>query len=337
MPSASRARRRRSKAGRATNRSMKVEALFSLYPPLRIDSDFHHQTYEKFIDYLRTVRQLQIHGSHTHSGETLSVRVERCSASQQKRFFVNAPFFKPGDWLLRFDGSFIFPGENRFFVTDHTGKRAPYTEDELRAMWAEWLPDELYLTLQTYVCSLMIAFPGTVRPTENVWLLEGKQFKFSHRYVSTIHESVEYLVENGMMPRTDNDPEKVRRWIFSQNGVFDGYSDTPAARSLNYFTRLFAERFHDDELTDLVWALAGIEALLVEGGRSSVGQLKEKLAAIFGTDSSLEWMRKMTDKMYNYRSRMVHGNRQIRSAFRIFEEEQSEARLDEQYDSARLQ
>jgi hypothetical protein len=278
----------------------------------------------KYADHTRTLR------------ETLYVQVERCSASQQKRFFVKAPFFKPGDWVLRFDGSFVFPGEERFFITDHAGNKISHTEDELRAMWAEWLPDELDLTLQTYICSLMIAFPGAMRPTENVWLLEGKQFDFSHRYLSTIHESVEYLVANGMIPRTDIDPEKVLRWTFSQNGVFDGYSDTPAARSFNYFTRLFAERFHDDELTDLVWALAGIEALLVEGGRSSVGQLKQKLTAIFGTDGNLEWLLKMTDKMYNYRSRMVHGNRQIRSAFRIFEEEQNKNRFDEEYDSARF-
>jgi hypothetical protein len=254
----------------------------------------------------------------------------------KKGLFFDAPFFKPGDWLLRFDGSFVFPGEERFFLIDHTGKKMPHTEDDLRATWAECLPDDLDLTLQTYICSLMIAFPGAVRPTKNIWLLEGEQFEFSHTYVSTIHESVEYLVRNGMMPRADIDPERILRWIFSQNGVFDGYSDTPAARSLNYFTRLFVERFHDDELTDLVWALAGIEALLVEGGRSSVGQLKEKLAAIFGTDGNLEWLRKMTDKMYKYRSGMVHGNRQIRSAFRIFEEEKNKTGFDEEYDSARF-
>jgi hypothetical protein len=66
---------------------MKVEALFSLYPPLSIDSHFHHQTYQKFINHLQTVRQLQVNGSYTHTGEALSVRVERCSATQQKGLF----------------------------------------------------------------------------------------------------------------------------------------------------------------------------------------------------------------------------------------------------------
>ena len=33
--------------------------------------------------------------------------------------------------------------------------------------------------------------------------------------------------------------------------MFDGYSNTPAARALNYFTRLFVALFRDDELGDL--------------------------------------------------------------------------------------
>src|SRR5262249_24449457 len=164
---------------------------------------------------------------------------------------------------------------------------------------------------QTYICSLMIAFPGAVRPTDNIWLLDGRRYDFRSYYLSTINESIEYLRENGLRPIDKIEPDKVVRWVFSQSGIFDGYSNSPAARSLNYFTRLFDKEFHNDELSDLVWALAGIEALLVEGGRSSLGQLKEKLIAIFGTEENSGWLRKMTDRMYGYRSRMVHGDRQI--------------------------
>jgi hypothetical protein len=125
------------------------------------------------------------------------------------------------------------------------------------------------------------------------------------------------------------------RWVFSQKGIFDGYSNTPAARSLNYFTRLFVREFRNDELSDLVWALAGIEALLVESGRSSLGQLKEKLCALFASEGTKSWLITMTEKMYGYRSKMVHGNRHIRSEFRG-DDPQLGSRFDEEYDSVRF-
>jgi hypothetical protein len=126
----------------------------------------------------------------------------------------------------------------------------------------------------------MIALPGTVRTTASVWVLNGKEHRFSSRYVSQINESVEYLIENGILPSSTIQPSDAIKWVFAQNGVLDGYSDTPASRSLNFFTRLFVRDYRSDESSDLIWALAGIEAILVEGGRSSVGQLREKLVAL---------------------------------------------------------
>ncbi|MGF6311684.1 hypothetical protein ABIB82_002998, partial [Bradyrhizobium sp. i1.8.4] len=154
-------------------------------------------------------------------------------------------------------------------------------------------------------------------------------------HLSAIHESVEFLREHSAFPTADLDVETAVRWTFSQNGMFNGYSDTPASRALNYFTRLFVDAYRNDELSDLVWAFAGIEALIVEAGRSSVGQLKEKLIALFGETIDQGWLAKMIAASYDFRSRMIHGNRQIRSFFRSGEDE-STKRIDEEYDSHRF-
>ncbi|WP_426525200.1 hypothetical protein [Bradyrhizobium sp. McL0615] len=133
-------------------------------------------------------------------------------------------------------------------------------------------------------------------------------------------------------PEIDLEVNAVINWTFAQNGMFDGYSDTSASRALNYFTRLFVGEFRNDELSNLVWALAGIEALVVESGRSSIGQLKEKLGALFAEKIDLRWLAKMIADSYNFRSRMIHGDRQIRSFFRSNEDE-NKKRLDEEYNS----
>jgi hypothetical protein len=114
--------------------------------------------------------------------------------------------------------------------------------------------------------------------------------------------------------------------------MFDGYSDTSTSRSLNFFTRLFAEDYSRDELSNLVWAVAGIEALLVEGGRSSVGQLRDKLLPVLQTNAEPKWLNKCISDVYNFRSRMLHGHRQIRSVFRANEHD-IDSRFREEYDS----
>jgi hypothetical protein len=314
---------------------MKLEGLFALYPPLRFDSDFHKEEFARFESYLNTSRQVRVRSTVFQEGQVVSVRAEPCRAALKRIFFKDLAIFHTGNLLLRVEGSFDFPGPEKFPVTDPSGKIIPHSEDELRSIWISMAPDFLDLTIQTYLLSLMIAFSGAVQTIANVWLIDGKRHHFSSTYRSSVHESIEFLVENGVEPRVDIVPEKAVDWTFSKNGIFDGYSDTPAARSLNYFTRLFVREFRDDELSDLVWAVAGIEALLVEGGRSSIGQLKEKLRAVFEMNSKLAWILNMTEEMYNYRSKMIHGNRQIKSEFRS-DEEPSKNRFAEEYNGSRF-
>jgi hypothetical protein len=258
-----------------------------------------------------------------------------CKTSEHSRYFKTTLFVEPGDTLLEFSATLDFPGVDRFYLTDPAGERIVQTEEEAVTLWRSHLPHDLDLTIQNYFCALAIAYSGVVRPTKNVWLIDGAQDSANRCYLSSIHDSIEFLRENCALPTIDLQVDDVINWTLAQNGMVDGYSDTPASRALNYFTRLFVDSFRNDELSDLVWALAGIEALLVEGGRSSVGQLREKLTAVFCDSIEQQWLSKMIDASYAFRSKMVHGNRQIRSFFRRNEEE-SEKRTDEEYESERF-
>lgn len=211
----------------------------------------------------------------------------------KKQWFEGDGLVGVGGTILRMEGDIEFPATEKLFFTDPGGKRIAHSEDYMRSFWRGDFPSFLDPTIQTYLCALMIALPGTVRVTANVWIVEGKRHPFSSRYVSQIHESVEYLIENGIAPSSALQPNDAIKWVFAQNGIFDGYSDTPASKGLNFFTRLFVRDYRNDELSELVWALAGIESILVEGGRSSVGQLREKLVALFPTKQSPEWLLSM--------------------------------------------
>jgi hypothetical protein len=132
-------------------------------------------------------------------------------------------------YLLRVEGDFAFPGTDQFPITNAlTGERLEQTEEELRSFWVSTLPDFLDLTVQTYLCSLAIAFPGAARVWGNVWLVDGILHRHSSHYISTLHEGIRYLTENEFYPAKDIAPELVHGWVCAQNGMLNGYSDTAA-------------------------------------------------------------------------------------------------------------
>jgi len=319
-------------SGEVVQTTTKLRALYALNPPLGVDSESASNLYRKFFNDLGPKRTIPIRGSFTHNGELLAITARPCTASQKKRHFSKSSFLEVGDAVLEFSARFEFPSQERFFATDHTGARIATTREQSIAHWKSYLSHDLELTIQSFFCALAIAYEGAVRPTQNVWIQDGSEYGTDRCYLSEIHDSIEFLREKNAFPEIDIALDTVINWTFAQNGIFDGYSDTPVSRALNYFTRLFVHNFRNDELSDLVWALAGIEALLVEGGRSSMGQLREKLGALFVGKIDFTWLSKMIADSYNFRSRMIHGDRQIRSFFRSNEDE-SKKRFDEEYDS----
>jgi hypothetical protein len=309
---------------------MKVRAIYPIFPPTRFDSETFVQNYNQLIEYISTPKEIAVRGETSVDGDKLLVELKEFSQSHKKHLTRTGAW--KNYWVIEFSGSFTFPGVKKFNLKDHAGKIVPTPARELRTIWADFLPDELDLTIQTYMLALTIAFPGAMRPSDNVWWVGGGKQAHVKFYKSSVQQGSDFLYKEGYRSRDDIRAEDVIEWVFKSNGIFNGYSDTPGSRSLNLFSRLFAEDFYEDELSELVWAVAGIEALLVEGGRSSVGQLREKLSAIFRDRVDQAWLNKWITDVYNYRSRMVHGDRQVKSAFRS-KDDDTASRFYEEYHS----
>lgn len=310
---------------------MKVRAIYPIFPLISVKSNAIRQNYRQLVEYGSTPREIVIKGNSLVTGNKLLFAVKTFNESHEKHITRRGAW--KNCWVLEFWGSFSFPGVKKFNFKDQTGKIIPTPASELRSTWADFLPDELDVTIQTYLLALTVAFPGALRISDNIWWVGGKKQTRSKFYTSAVQESLDFLYEEGFRPRDNIEPKEVIEWIFKSNGIFNGYSDTSASRSLNYFTRLFTEQYSADELSELVWAVAGIEAVLVEGGRSSMGQLREKLLAVFQGRVEEEWLNKRISEVYNYRSRMIHGDRQIKSAFRVHEDAEVDSRFYEEYHS----
>ena len=100
------------------------------------------------------------------------------------------------------------------------------------------------------------------------------------------------------------DIAKVWTWVIEQEGFLEGFGGGPTGRALNAFTHLF-ESPRADDATMLFWALVGIEALYVRGRQGLLEQVRDKSQVLLGKQ---EAHKKKINRMYDFRSRFVHGD-----------------------------
>lgn len=299
--------------------------------PLPMFGQLPMDSYARMMEYFSTARQLRIRGSDYHDGELIDVMI-----AKTKRVPTSYKNFQNADveYELLFSTRLSFPGAKAITSTYPDGSENRLTPPRKRSIWSGVLaPTELNLCTNTYLIALEFAFPGVTFGNQQA--RAGRTvLRDSKTLFSMTRESLDFLQDHNVHPDTELTPDQTWRWIAAQNGVFNGYSDTPASRAFGYFTRLYNPAFRTDELSDLVWALASIEALLVDAGRSSVGQIKSKLACLFGEHEGQKFILDQVEKTYGFRSKMIHGNRQVLSVLRR-EEHEPDSRFSEEYDSVR--
>lgn len=118
---------------------------------------------------------------------------------------------------------------------------------------------------------------------------------------------------------------KAWEWAINQPGFLDGFGDSSVGRALNAFTQVLNP---DTALgtMQLFWALMGVEALYVEGSTGIMQQVREKSQAFLGPQESFK---KKITQMYNFRSRLIHGDLDFPKYPIIFDADERLAKHDE--------
>ena len=98
--------------------------------------------------------------------------------------------------------------------------------------------------------------------------------------------------------------KKTVNWFIDNNLHLDGLSKTPSQKAVNALSYNFFN-IHEKDTSNLFWTMVGIESLLAEGSNSIINQIKTKVNLILGEPKEFK---KKLDKLYNYRSRFVHGD-----------------------------
>lgn len=100
---------------------------------------------------------------------------------------------------------------------------------------------------------------------------------------------------------------KVWEWFLKNEFSFEKHSKSNTERALNAFTHLFKDN-HVDSVFDLFWSLIGIETLYCSGKEGLSEQIFNKTQVVLG---ELKDYKKRLKQMYDFRSRLIHGDLDI--------------------------
>lgn len=168
---------------------------------------------------------------------------------------------------------------------------------------------EFKLQLTNFLLFLQIAKPGALRTREG-YLLVNNEYYESYDSIISIHQEIYSEIKRLGWPKFRNlKYQEVINWYKQFNLSFDKIANTKAEIALNAFSYLF--EYRSDTTLDLFWSLIGIEALFCSGKEGKAEQIFEKTQVVLGP---IKDFKKRVKDMYNFRSRLIHGDLFIPSA-----------------------
>jgi hypothetical protein len=188
---------------------------------------------------------------------------------------------------------------------------------------------EFKIQLTNFLLFLQIAKPGAFRTREGD-LFVNDEYYGSYESISSIHQEAFLEIKKIGWPKFKNlKYQDVITWYKQFNLSFEKMADRKAEIALNAFSYLFQDR--TDMTLDLFWSLIGIEALYCTGKEGKAEQIFEKTQVVLGSISDFK---KKVKTMYNFRSRLIHGDLNIPSAIsKHFSLKEFEEYSDEFYDA----
>jgi hypothetical protein len=159
-----------------------------------------------------------------------------------------------------------------------------------------------------------IAHPGAVFTYETeIWINGQFLMTTGDELRHLIPEVVEFAYRNAWPKLEILSLRDVWLWIGSLQPLSGSVGGSPLSRALNAFTHLLSRRWGKaDQLSDLMWAMIGLEAIYGRGTTDLTHQLIEKTGALLGRSSGFE---KAVREMYRLRSLFIHGKRSFPGAF----------------------
>lgn len=174
---------------------------------------------------------------------------------------------------------------------------------------------------------------GSLEVVHSVVLQDDEPQDFSH-----IPKMAAFAVQNAAVvagrmswPNLREVPlVEVWRWYVRHRESLDGFDGTAMGRALCAFSRLFEQKTEDEPM-QLLWALVGLEAVYAQGKSQLAQQLRDKAQAFLGPQVAFK---KNVSRMYDFRSRFVHGDLDFPGLSLLGDARETVARFDDELTDA---
>lgn len=191
-------------------------------------------------------------------------------------------------------------------------KEYQYTKKQIVRIEIENIAEEFKKAINDFRIAINIAFPGFFEISEGYIFIENE------RHIK-IESSISSLLASVLGARKRKWPEikilnisKTWEWLLKRESFINAMSSNPIERALSSFTHIF----QSDNYDDLFYSLIGIEAIYTKGKQGILEQLREKSTLLFGEPENYK---NSLSKMYDIRSRFIHGNLNFPSKYYIYD------------------
>ncbi len=283
-----------------------------VHPPPLIGGPFFDAEFSRGLKELRGMKSLTIFESCWHDRESFAA-----SLVQKKRDARNEISRLPSRMghTLELTITLKYPGDSAIASEVKINNGQEIDRSALKGVWLSVVAFDTQSCIHLLILATQIAYSGAVQITPSEWSANGETEVFSSPNYFRLAQATEHLIEHSVAPTTSLAHTDVGEWLRTCNGLFSGSSNNAVSRAVNLLTHAFDGDIDTSSGKEWVWALAGIESLLNEGGHSTQGQLKEKLHAIFGSKLDQHWLRSVISDVYSSRSNLLHGKKNLPSSF----------------------
>ena len=179
--------------------------------------------------------------------------------------------------------------------------------DELIEYYKHHIPlTSVILELHNFFLIANIAFPGALTVSNGISFISNNKFnKIEDFYAEDLYLAIQ-TAEKLKWPKLQQiSILEAWDWLKNSNSLIDGIGKNSLGRALAAFSRITKESPSDDSTLDIIWALLGLEALYAKGNVGLKEQLVAKTEILLGKK---EENKKAFGNMYDFRSRLVHGD-----------------------------
>jgi hypothetical protein len=215
--------------------------------------------------------------------------------------FIEKAFPNTGDVVLVF--RIVIPNTSNEIEISTTDDKI-ITPEERLSLFKHSIVHEFKFQVINLLVLSNIARPGGIKTRDGIVSLNRERFESFPSIYSIHRESLDDIKALKWPVYKSLDLLSVWQWIERNNFSFQSHSKTKVDRALNAFTYLFKDS-PENMVFDLFWSLIGVEALYCSSKDGISEQIYEKVQLVLGpvTES-----KKKVKSMYNFRSRLVHGD-----------------------------